>query len=275
MPMRKIEALQMHKEKSSVKPSRVCFKVLDEPTDVHPTFSRRDLTPEEAQDIWFSKKDIKAIAKRNKNLALVCAAKHDTGRRHSLGSLFSNEENLQIGRCSCISAQSIAQSMGETCRGLENLIFPFRRRVTRESKRGVRDCVLFEQSRQLSEGELNPLLLAQVSITSSSHAQARALEQGRLDAELVFDQKLSYKGDEFEDQITASTADSSSSSLSQLHFHPFGCICKIQTQKNISSQYEIDLNNLTRRHSDHLPLSGESSTSTDYPISRSISSNMA
>ena len=192
--LRNPDALKQHRSSYSLREGIVRFKEVDQSNDVHMTYSRKDLCPSEAEEIWFSRKEIKMIAKRNKNLALAC--NRTIPRRHSMSTSHSDstemqDENSYSSCCYNLTEEErIAALQDDTCRGLENLINPLQRRSARERKKSVKSAVLDEQARQVEECECNPLMLAKVANHASKYSQTQALFQARLDAEEAWNPNL-------------------------------------------------------------------------------------
>jgi hypothetical protein len=78
----KAEALQFHRSSLQNKAGSSSIVRFDESDGVHTTYNRKDVSTEQAAELWFTRKEIKRISNRNKALASTCST--SSPRRHSI-----------------------------------------------------------------------------------------------------------------------------------------------------------------------------------------------
>jgi hypothetical protein len=115
------EALQLHRSWLQAKAGSSSIVRFEESESVHTTYNRKDVSTEQAAEIWFTKKDIKRISKRNKALASTCSK--SVPRRRSMdmrqpyaninGNCYDNGNGSGDGKGISIGKSSIARSISK------------------------------------------------------------------------------------------------------------------------------------------------------------------
>lgn len=162
----------------SGKDSRARIVRFSDTTSFHVLTTGHEQSAFDGGQLWYSKKELRCIKKRNKVLASECSK--PAYRRHSLDSHPVHGADF---------LEQIAAQKGDTCRGLELHINPLQRKLSKEIKSAVRQSVFEEQIRQLEQCEVNPLMIAEVARETSFPAQHRACIQGQMDELEVLGQR--------------------------------------------------------------------------------------
>jgi hypothetical protein len=115
------EALQLHRSWLKTKASSSSIVRFEESECVHTTYNRKDVSTEQAAEMWFTKKDIKRISKRNKALASTCSK--SVPRRRSIDmrqqhanvndNVYGNGNGAGAGKSSSSGKSSIDRSMSK------------------------------------------------------------------------------------------------------------------------------------------------------------------
>jgi hypothetical protein len=119
----KAEALQLHRSSLQINAGSSSIVRFEESEVVHTTYNRKDVSTEQAAELWFTRKEIKRISNRNKALASTCSKSGP--RRHSIdmrqpyvnvnGTCYGNgnSNGAGAGKSSSSGKSSIERSMSK------------------------------------------------------------------------------------------------------------------------------------------------------------------